>query len=346
MINKKIIGSICRCAKALRQTGKRNFAVAVLAHTVTLAAATEPFIITLPATTTATDVQHALDSLPATGGEVVLPAAKIVVRQPIVLSRAGQTLRGAGDATILFLADNANCPVIVMGQPVNHPKPIRHLRVSGLLIDGNRLHQQRERWQTNGECSQIRNNGITAQNISDSTVEHITTMRCRSGGVVTTLFTRDFTVSDLNSFDNQFDGLACFLTYNCHFTDLNLHDNLGAGISLDGNFHHNLIEHAVLDGNDLGIFMRWSHDNEFRDISIQSSLHYGVFMAQNPDSTIKSPTDCSNNSFTQLVAGSCGGPAFRVNDATCTNNLVTGAKFSGNLQAELSLAMPGLLLVK
>src|SRR5262249_21617453 len=149
-----------------------------------VAATAESLTITLPASTTAADVQHALDALPATGGEVVLPAAKIEVRRPIILSREGQTLRGAGSATILFLADNANCPVIVMGEPVNHPKPVRHLRVSSVLIDGNRTHQQRECWKTNGECSEIRNNGITAQNISDSTVEHVTTARCRSGGVV------------------------------------------------------------------------------------------------------------------------------------------------------------------
>ena len=54
--------------------------------------------------------------------------------------------------------------------------------------------------------------------------------------------TRRLTVCDLNSYDNQFDGLACFLTVDCLFTNLYLHDNPGAGISLDGNFNHNIIE--------------------------------------------------------------------------------------------------------
>ena len=77
-----------------------------------------------------------------------------------------------------------------MGQPVNKPGHVSHLRVSDLYIDGNRLHQQSERWQIKGEGSWIRNNGITVQNVTDSAVENVTTAHCRSGGLVTTLNTQ------------------------------------------------------------------------------------------------------------------------------------------------------------
>ncbi len=44
-----------------------------------------------------------------------------------------------------------------------------------------------------------------------------------------------------------------------------------------------------------------SHDNQFRDIFIRNSRHFGVFMAQNIDSTFagKAQPDCTNNSFTK-----------------------------------------------
>lgn len=336
--------------KQLRRLGRNRISFAgVLFFPMVALAATQPVVIALQTGVTVLQIQSALDSLSTNGGEVVLPTGKIEVRQPIILSREGQSLRGAGDKTVLFLTDNANCPVIIMGQPVNKPKHVEHLRVSDLFIDGNRAHQQFECWQTKGDGSEIRNNGITTQNISDSVIEHVTTARCRSGGVVTTLDTRQLTVNGLNSFDNYFDGLACFLTDHCTFTNLNLHDNAhGAGISLDGNFHHNIIDDAVLARNDLGIFMRWSHDNEFRNISIRRSSHYGVFMAENIGQTAigQTRTDCTGNSFDGLNAGECGVAVFRVNDATCTNNFVTGAKFSGDVHAQLSLAIPGLLLVK
>jgi polygalacturonase len=269
---------------------------------------------------TGAEIQRALDTLPAGGGEVVLPPGTIEVSQPIVLCRDFQTLRGGGAATILRLADNANCPVIIMGEPVNHPqKTVTHLRVSDLYVDGNRSHQQRELWKISGEGSELRNNGIIVQGVSDSLVENVTAARCRSGGLVTTLGVRRLTVRGLDAFDNQFDGLACYQTADSLFTELFLHDNPGAGISLDLAFNNNVVSHAILAGNDLGIFMRASRANQFQDVSIFESRHYGVFMAhvdqQTPHGLQAAPrTECVQNSFTNLIASKCGSAAFRVNN--------------------------------
>ena len=327
-----------------------------LASTLCLIAPTPPFsrpvVITLQAGVTGTDVQSALDALPASGGEVILPAGRIEVRQPIVLRRDHQTLHGCGPTTILALADGANCPVIILGEPVNHPqKTVRYLQVSDLFIDGNRAHQQRELWRLAGEGSQIRNNGITVQGVSDSTVEHLTAARCRSGGLVTTLGVRRLTVRGFEAFDNQFDGLACYHTVDSLFTELFLHDNPCAGISLDLAFNNNIIRHAVLAANDLGIFMRSSRGNQFQDVSIFNSHHYGVFMAHveqlTPHGLTAAPqTACVQNSFTNLVASYCGSAAFRVNNATCVENVLIGAQFANNDQGGLSLAQPDLMTLQ
>jgi hypothetical protein len=312
----------------------------------------QPRVVMLQAGVTGDEIQQALDALPDTGGEVVLPQGEFQIRQPIVLCRSHQTLRGAGDATILRLAADANCPVIILGEPVNHPRHmVKHLCVSGLFIDGNRREQQRELWRLEGEGSQIRNNGITAQDVSDSLVEHVTCADCRSGGLVTTRDVRRLTVRKLTAFDNQFDGLACYQTEHCLFTDLYLHDNPGAGISLDLAFNHNVISNAVLIANDLGVFMRASRDNNFFDVSIRDSRHYGVFMAHAETRTAKGwgqapQTECVHNSFTNLTAVNCGGAAFRVNNVTCTNNVLIRAEFAGNLKGGLSLAQPNLVTVQ
>ena len=238
-------------------------------------------VVTLELGVTDAEIQKALDNLPSSGGEVVLPPGQIVLHQPIILQRDGETLRGVGETTILALADNVNCPAIIMGEPLNDPPHVlKNLHLSNLFIDGNRLHQQRELWRVQGEGSEIRNNGITVQDIQDSTIEHVTCARCRSGGLVTTHGVRRLTVRDLTAFDNQFDGLACYLTEDSTFDNLFLHNNPGAGISLDLAFDHNTIANAVLTANELGIFMRASSYNQFDDISIRGSHDYGVFMAQ------------------------------------------------------------------
>ena len=312
----------------------------------------KPTLIVLAAGVTGAEIQSALDALPATGGEVVLPAGRFEIHRPIILSRDHQALCGAGAATILHLADKANCPVLILGEPVNQPRrTVRDLRVSGLFIDGNRVRQQRELWRLTGEGSQIRNNGITVQGVSDSRIENVTTARCRSGGLVTARDVRRLIVNGLDAFDNEFDGLACYQTEDCLFENLNLHHNPGAGISLDLAFDHNVIRDATLTANDLGIFMRASRENQFLNVTIRGSRHYGVFMAHSEQQTAHgwSPvpqTECAYNAFTNLIAMNCGGAAFRVNNTTCTNNIIIRAKFTGNGKDGLSLAQPNLVTVQ
>lgn len=312
----------------------------------------EPVVVHLQAGVTGGEIQTALNSLPAAGGEVILPPETIVLRQPLVLDRDFQTLRGSGPATVLRLADNANCPVIIMGQPVNQPdKIITNLRVADMFIDGNRKNQQRELWRESGEGSEIRNNGITVQAVADSTVENVICARNRSGGLVTTLGVRGLAVRNFEAFDNEFDGLACYLTTNSVFTDLRLHDNPGAGISLDLAFSGNVISNAMLTANDLGIFMRDSRENQFHNIVIRNSRHHGVFMAHSEMQTATGwgpapRTECARNAFTNLIAINCGGAAFRVNNTTCTNNVIIRPKFEGNLKGGLSSEAPGLVTVR
>jgi hypothetical protein len=300
-------------------------------------------VVNLSAGATGIEIQKALDSLPKTGGELVLAEGVFEVAQPIVMQRDNLTLRGAGAATVLRLADGANCPVIILGEPIDHPRHmVSHLRVAELSIDGNRFHQQEEGWQCNGDGSQIRNNGITVQTVSDSTVEHVTSFRCRSGGLVTTHVVRRLTVRDFVAFDNQFDGLACYQTEDCLFTQLDLHDNPGAGISLDLAFNHNVISNAVLTANNLGIFMRASRNNQFLNVTIRNSRQYGVFVAQAGAQTAlgwapTSGTECADNLFNNLIATNCRGPAFHVNNASCTNNIIRCAPFEDNCHGNLWL---------
>lgn len=202
-----------------------------------------------------------------------------------------------------------------------------------------------------GPGCEIRNNGITVQDVSDSLVENVTIARCRSGGLVTTRDVRRLTVRGLESFDNEFDGLACYQTEGCLFADLYLHDNPGAGISLDLAFDDNTVSNALLVADDLGIFMRASRDNQFLNVAIRNCHHYGVFMAHTDRRTANGwgpvpKSECTHNSFTNLTAMNCGSAAFRVNDTTCTNNVIIRAKFDGNNKGGLSLVQPDLVTVQ
>ena len=297
--------------------------------------------ISLPANVTDAQIQTALDSFGPTGGEVNLAAGKYTIHQPIVLQRDHLSLRGAGLNTILYLADNANCPVVVLGVPESpSPRAVKNLHLSNLFIDGNRVHQQVELWRRLKDGSIINNNGVEVRNVRDTVVEGVVCARCRSGGLVTSAVNRHLTVHNFTSFDNQFDGLACYLTEDSQFTDLNLHDNLSAGISLDLDFNRNTISGAVLTNNDLGIFMRQSSGNSFTNLTIRHSRHHGVFMAQAAICDTKGwslapGTECTGNKFSDLMISNSGGKAFVVNDTSCTNNTLSQCRFEDNSKGGL-----------
>ncbi|MCX6895194.1 MAG: right-handed parallel beta-helix repeat-containing protein [Verrucomicrobia bacterium] len=306
-------------------------------------------VVNLSAGVTGAEIQKALDQLPAEGGEVVLAAGRYEIRQPIVLNRDRQTLRGSGLATVLWLVDGANCPVVLLGSAEANPTNIvTGLRLADLTIDGNRARQSVETWPSPVNNSYIQNNGVMIQAVADSTVERVVAAHCRSGGLVTANGVRHLTVSDFEAFDNEFDGLACYRTEESVFTKMNLHDNQAAGISLDLAFNHNIISESVLAGNDLGIFMRYSSGNVFQDLIIRQNRNDGVFMAQAGGETangwtLTPGTECANNTFAEMVVSDCGGAAFRANDASCVNNSLRDAEFSNNTRGGLVQAAAGLV---
>jgi hypothetical protein len=304
--------------------------------------------LTVPPSAGGEGIQTALDRLGA-GSEVVLSAGRYIVSAPIILRKDGQSLRGVGATTMLVLADDANCPVVILGSPsaeAMHPTKAVHL--AGLFIDGNRKNQPKEVWRVLPGGAGIYNNGVDVWGAADATVQNVICSHCRSGGLVSSAGTRRLTVRNYTAFDNQFDGLACYQTEESHFSGLNLHDNLAAAISLDLNFNHNVIQDAVLTANDLGIFMRQSSSNVFAGVTIQQSRHHGVFMAQ---TGVKSAsgwrllpgTECMGNIFNKLQISHCGGKAFQVNDAGCVGNIIYGGQFVDNTQGGLFQVAPNLV---
>jgi hypothetical protein len=306
----------------------------------------------VPAGGNEVDIQRALDALPDTGGEVRLSAGVYTIRRPVVLRRDGLALRGAGPATLLRLAPRANCPVVILGPSENLPRrKVSRLLLADLTIDGNRLNQQTELWRTQGEGTLIRNNGVTVRSVTDSRVERITVFNCRSGGLVTEHGVRNLSVSGLNSYGHQFDGMACYKTEDSVFTDLHLHHNPGAGLSLDLDFDGNVVADAVMAENDIGIFMRESHFNTFNGIVIRGSRSLGVFLSHAAEKNrrgeweMQPDTQCDGNTFNGLVIRDGWGAAFSVPEPTCSNTLIAAAQFIGNREG-LVVVSPELVVVQ
>lgn len=291
-----------------------------------------PIIVKNSVSSDCAAIQNAINSLPPTGGQVIVSTGIFTCTTAIVIDRDNVDLRGQGSSTVLRLASGANSPVLVVGQ-TSTPATVtrKNIHIADLYIDGNRLEQTHECW--GGTCdtgglTYIRNNGITLRRVSDVQIENVTVASARSGGLVTEKGCQRVTVNNFSSTDNHFDGMAMYETENSVFSDLHLYENQFAGLSLDIRFNNNEISGAVLTNNGKqGIFMRDSRDNLFSDIQIRESGEQGLFLAQVDEDNTK---PASGNVFHGLVVTSSAQAGMRVNDASCINNIVIGAQFIEN----------------
>jgi parallel beta-helix repeat protein len=291
-------------------------------------------------------INAAIRSLPEGGGVIVLGPALFPVSEAIVIDRDGVELRGIGRETILRLTDGANASVIVVGStatPVS--RIVRNIRVGHLSIDGNRGAQQFEC--CGGPCDTggltfIRNNGVTVRGAEDIRLENLETHNCRSGGVVLEKVCRRIQIIDLESYNNEFDGLACYETEDSFFTQLHLHSNRSAGISLDWKFNRNLITDSTLTRNgSQGIFMRDSNENDFRNLYLRDNGEQGVFVAE----TREIPgSACQRNRFERLTITGNKTQGIRINDPSCTDNVIADSRIAGNTGENISLSLPGMLI--
>lgn len=290
-------------------------------------------------------INRAIDSLPEGGGTIVLGPTLFPVSEAIVIDRDGVELRGMGRETTLRLTDGANCSVVVVGSTATPvARIVRDITVGHLVVDGNRGAQQFEC--CGGPCDTggltfIRNNGVTIRGAEDIRLSNLATHNCRSGGVVLEKYCRRIQIVDLESYNNEFDGLACYETEDSVFDQLQLHHNRSAGMSLDWKFNRNLILDSTFTRNgSQGVFMRDAIANTFRNLYLRDNGEQGLFVAETreiPDSS------CRDNRFERLTVTGNKTQGIRVNDVSCTGNVIADSRVAGNTQENVSLAGPGLL---
>jgi hypothetical protein len=86
--------------------------------------------------------------------------------------------------------------------------------------------------------------------------------------------------------------------------------------------------------------LRDARDNLFHGIQIRRSGEHGVFLAQ-VDADATQPA--LGNTVVGLMISDSAGAGFRVNDASCVNNIVCAAQFINNRDGGISEVVPNLV---
>jgi hypothetical protein len=293
-------------------------------------------------------IREAIQALPEAGGEVLIAPGLYNCAAPIVINRSRVALRGAGrDKVTLRLADWVHAPLLIIGEPRTivdengnfvAAHRVDHIEVTNLTLDGNRLNHDHRKECGEGSCDgdtmSVRNNGITIRGASEILVENVTAHSTISGGMVTEKHCRNLVVRNFESYDNYFDGFAGYETVNSEFTNLNLHHNRSAGISIDIQFNNNIFRDSrLIDNGDVGIFARELHGNLFQRLSIQNSGNHGVFLAISHGEH----TCANDNEFNEVSINGSKRAGFRLNNA-CPGNRITGASnLCGNSEGGISV---------
>lgn len=288
-------------------------------------------------------IRDKIDSLSKAGGVVKIPAGTYTCKAPIIIARDNVMLKGAERTkTILRLADYVHVPLLVVGHPhtivregnLETPWRVKNIVVKDMTFDGNRAkhYVSRECGETHcdGDVTSIRNNAISIRGASHVTIQDVTAHSSISGGLVTEKTCDNLKIINFESHSNFFDGFAGYETEDSEFINVNLHNNRGAGISIDIRFNNNVFKGGQLYmNNDVGIFARDLHGNRFEDLKIINSGSFGVFLAS---TFAGKPELCArDNTFSGVKIVGSGKQAFRVNDSCAGNRIENKSFFRGNL---------------
>lgn len=304
-------------------------------------------------------IRKAIKDLPAQGGEVKVPNGTYNCESAIVIDRNNVSLRGESQAgTVLRLADNHHAPILVIGDQTTHQNEsgqyvtahrVKNVSVMNLTFDGNKDNHDvtKECGETHcdGNANSIRNNGITIRGAEDIKIENVTAHSTISGGMVTEKYCYRLKVKNFESYNNHFDGFAGYETEDSDFKNMYLHDNRGAGISIDINFNKNRFVDSLIDKNrDVGIFARELHGNKFIRVKVKrSGKHATFFAAANADEVER--TCARDNLFEDVEFMENKMEGFHNNNGCKGNKIVGNSNLCRNGKEGFVDEIPGSLFI-
>ncbi|MFC4305811.1 right-handed parallel beta-helix repeat-containing protein [Cohnella boryungensis] len=204
-----------------------------------------------------TTINNAINTLPASGGKVLLMEGLYTVSGSILLN-SNVTLEGVGAATVIKLRNshNANVNIISNADTTNGN---RNILIRDLLIDGNKANQ------TSGTML-----GIYLSIVEYCTVEQTKITNLRNDGI---------SISGSNY--NTITGNACS-------------SNTTAGITISSGNNNTIIGNTCISNTGNGIYIFIGNNNTITDNTCSSNTANGI-NASDGNNTITGNTCSSNN---------------------------------------------------
>jgi len=269
-----------------------------------------------------TDIQSAINALPASGGVVYIREGTYTVSSSIAIISSNVTLVGAGAATKIFLANGANVDVIsaTWGQ---------NIVIANLCIDGNKANQT------------AASSGIKFTNVENSRISGCRIEKSKDCGVYLDSSSRNVIT---NSTVESGGNLGIYLSSSNNNTVMGntIESNSDDGIHLYSGSNNNTVMGNTIESNSSdGIFCSGSNNNTVMGNTIESNSGIGIYLYSGSNNntvmgnTIKSNSSdgifcngANNNTITGNTSESNGGSGIQLYSSS--NNSVTGNTIKSN----------------
>lgn len=222
-------------------------------------------------------MQAAIDALPETGGELILPAGEFEIQQPLIVTAEDVLIRGAGTATHIKNTNQDGQPAIILRHPQyekNNKLKRWRVKLQDLRVTGNPKS----------------GHGIAAHKIEEIFLEGVTVSYHGGHGVLldycyedprvcdclitynkqTGLFLvgcHDIVVSATHFEENQ-DAVRCHDGFNLCMTGCNLDDHLRHGVVIENTYGSVVSGNMIEECNGTGIIL----DRDCYGITLSSNV--------------------------------------------------------------------------
>ena len=209
-------------------------------------------------------LQEAIDAIPQSGGVVRIPPGEFEINAPLIIDKSDVQLEGAGTSTHIKNVNTAGQPALILQHPSkedNREAELWRISLTGFRITGN---------ENSG-------NGIEAHRINEIFIDGVTVSNHGGDGIhlyycyedprisnnlitynkktgLNLLGCHDIVVA-ANQFEENYDALRCFDSFNLCMNGNNLDDHLGNGVVIENTYGSVVAGNMIEECNGVAVIL-------------------------------------------------------------------------------------------
>ena len=246
-----------------------------------------------------TDLQSVIDRLPEDGSSVTVCLGAGEFRLPgfVSIRRSGVRIRGAGESTVVRLAEGVQSPAFIIGEHRRRVprRPISNVTIEALRLVGGGAGGSEKL----ADFPYVTNSVVTVRSGRKIQLRDLDVTGCRSACILTEHDTRDVSIERSRIHDATWDGISLNRTTRARLIGNDIRANTAAGITAEHLTDSRIEDNAIRDNRSHGVYLSDSYRNQFRGNRFVANTNAGVFLTCAVRHRDPGPVLCWDDSMSQ-----------------------------------------------